>query len=139
MKKILLIIMILFIGGCSTKEVKKEVSDNLPNVNVIINNEKYILTLENNDTVKQFIKELPKEYNMKELNGNEKYVYLNSNLPTKPYNPKQINKGDVMLYGDNCLVVFYQSFNTNYSYTKIGHIENFPELNNNDINIRFEI
>ena len=43
-----------------------------------------------------------------------------------------------MLYGNNCLVVFYKSFETSYSYTKIGHIENFEDLGNNDITIIFE-
>jgi hypothetical protein len=33
-----------------------------------------------------------------------------------------------MLFGDNCLVIFYVSFDTGYSYLKIGHIDNLPEL-----------
>ena len=39
-----------------------------------------------------------------------------------------INKGDVMLYQDNCLVIFYKSFSSSYSYTKIGHIKDTSEL-----------
>jgi hypothetical protein len=31
-----------------------------------------------------------------------------------------------MLYGDNCVVVFYETFTTAYQYTPIGHITN-PE------------
>ena len=42
-----------------------------------------------------------------------------------------------MLYGDNCLVILYKSFNTNYSYTKIGHIDNLPDLGSNDITVKF--
>ena len=121
------------------KNNKKEKSDNMNKISVIINNNNYILNLENNETVKEFIKVLPKEFNMKELNGNEKYIYLDSSLPTNSYNPKQINKGDVMLFGDNCLVIFYKSFNTSYSYTKIGHIDNMPSLDNTNINIKFEL
>ncbi len=33
-----------------------------------------------------------------------------------------------MLYGNNCLVLFYKSFSTEYSYTKIGYIENPSNL-----------
>ena len=76
---------------------------------------------------------------MEELNGNEKYIYLDETYPTNSYNPKHINKGDVMLYGDNCLVIFYKSFDTSYSYTKIGHIDNLEELGNESINVKFNI
>ena len=81
---------------------------------------------------------LPKEFKMQELNGNEKYIYLDEILPTNPVNPKQINKGDVMLYGNNCLVIFYKTFTTNYSYTLIGHIDNLPDLNKDNLTVKFE-
>ena len=81
---------------------------------------------------------LPKEFDMNELNRNEKYIYLDKTLPTNQYNPKNIEVGDIMLYGDNCLVVFYKSFDTSYSYTKIGHIENLSDLGNNNVTIKFE-
>ncbi len=151
-KKIQLIILII-ISICGLTSCKKNNIVNYPlkenktkesekmtkeNINVIINNENYTLNLENNKTVKEFMKLLPKEYKMNELNGNEKYVYLDTSLPTNSQNIEQINKGDVMLYGNNCLVIFYQSFKTSYSYTKIGHIDNLPNLGNENIIIKFE-
>lgn len=36
--------------------------------------------------------------------------------------------GDIMLYGDNCVVVFYETFTTSYSYSPIGHITNSEGL-----------
>lgn len=36
---------------------------------------------------------------MNELNGNEKYFYLDSSLPVNPYSPNTIGKGDIMLFG----------------------------------------
>ena len=75
---------------------------------------------------------------MNELNGNEKYIYLDSTLPTNPINPNHINSGDVMLYGNNCLVIFYKSFDTTYSYTKIGHIDNLPTLDNKNIQVKLK-
>jgi hypothetical protein len=104
---------------------------------VIINDKEYVVELENNDTVKELIKLLPLDVTMDELNGNEKYVYLDKSLPTSSSNPKHINKGDVMLFGDNCLVIFYKSFDTPYSYTKIGHIDNLEDLGSSNITVRF--
>ena len=104
----------------------------------IVNEKEYIINLEDNETVDNFIKILPKEFNMKELNGNEKYIYLDSKLPTNETKPKRIEAGDIMLYEDNCLVIFYKSFDTSYSYTKIGHIDNLPNLGNGSITVKFD-
>ena len=72
---------------------------------------------------------------MNDLNDNEKYVYLDESLPTNTFSPKHIESGDVMLYGDNCLVIFYKSFSTNYDYTKIGQIDNLPNLGDGEVSI----
>ena len=107
-------------------------------IKVNIDNKTYTAKLEQNETAKKIINMLPQEFNMNELNGNEKYVYLDTILPTNSYNPKHIESGDIMLYGNNCLVIFYKSFDTSYSYTKIGHIEDLNELENKNISIKFE-
>ena len=54
----------------------KEEDEKLASINITINNKSYTLSLEDNKTTAEFIKLLPKEYKMSELNGNEKYVYL---------------------------------------------------------------
>ena len=151
---ILVILSLFIIVGCNLKKVEKKENNEMINVKqndinnnssevidslkIFINNQEYTIDLENNETVKSFIKLLPKEFYMNELNGNEKYVYLDDKLPTNESNLKNINAGDVMLYGNNCLVIFYKSFNTNYSYTKIGHIDNLPNLGNDDIKVKIE-
>ena len=147
--KTFLIIIMLFvfiITGCNLKSQKSNERSNLINnsnevinyMKIIINNKEYKINLENNNTVKEFINLLPLELNMNELNGNEKYAYLDNNLTTNSYNIKHINAGDVMLYGNNCLVIFYKSFDTSYSYTKIGHIDNLEDLGNKNINVKLE-
>ena len=100
-----------------------------------INGEKLEIKLEDNSTVSALIKELPLEVSMSDLNSNEKYAYLDNSLPTNTYSPKHIEAGDIMLFGDNCLVIFYKSFNTSYSYSKIGHINNLPELDDGSITV----
>lgn len=110
----------------------------ITNINVIINGKKYNAKIEDNETAQTFISRLPQEFNMKELNGNEKYIYMDNSLPTNPSNLKHIEAGDIMLYGSDCLVIFYKSFNTNYNYTRIGNIDNLPNLETDSIIAKFE-
>ena len=65
---------------------------------------------------------MPMTLNMDEMNGNEKYFFLSDALPTNAGQPGHIAAGDLMLYGDNCLVLFYESFQSAYSYTRLGSI-----------------
>ena len=122
----------------NNKSEENYIMENVTNINVIINSKTYNATVENNETVKKFINHLPQEFNMKELNGNEKYVYMDNSLPTNEMHSKQIKSGDIMLYGNDCLVIFYKSFDTNYNYTKIGHIDNLPDLGNDNVIVKFE-
>ena len=78
------------------------------------------------DAAREFYRQLPLTINMSELNGNEKYYYMDNTFPENKEDIGLIHEGDIMLYGDNCLVLFYDTFKTSYTYTKIGYIEN-PE------------
>lgn len=137
----LIIVLLFFVVSCDFKNKNnneyKNSNEVISSMKVIINGNEYIVKLENNETVRSLINLLPLEFTMNELNGNEKYVYLNNTLPTDSYNPGRINAGDIMLFGDNCLVIFYKSFNTPYSYTKIGHIENLPDLGDGGVLVKF--
>ena len=114
------------------------INNEVSTMKAIINNIEYVIKLESNETVNSLINLLPIEITMNELNGNEKYIYLDNTLPTNSYNPNRINAGDVMLYGNNCLVIFYKSFDTSYSYTKIGHIDNLEDLGTGNITVKLE-
>lgn len=95
---------------------------------VSINDYHFSAVLYDNAYSKAFSKMLPITLEMSDLNGNEKYYYLDNTLPTASENPKQIKSGDIMLYGDNSLVLFYKSFSSSYSYTKLGYIEDTSDL-----------
>ncbi len=110
-----------------TNQTQKE--DNLMEQRTLkINNQSFSIDLEDNETVQKFIELLPLTMDMQELNGNEKYYYMETSLPTNSEKVGYIDAGDIMLFGDNCLVLFYKSFSTSYSYTRIGHIENVENL-----------
>lgn len=93
-----------------------------------IGNSTFTATLYDNVTASSFKSLLPFTINMVELNGNEKYADLSRNLPTNAANPGTIQNGDLMLYGSSTLVLFYKTFSTSYSYTKLGHIDDVTGL-----------
>ena len=134
-----LVLSVFIISGCELNDNKNNNTNNevKNTMKAIINEQEYTINLEDNETVTSLLNKLPLEVQMTELNGNEKYVYLDYDLPTNSSSQKRIYAGDVMLYGNNCLVIFYKSFNTSYSYTKIGHIDKLPNLGSGSINVKF--
>ncbi len=88
----------------------------------------FTATLYENATAATFKSLLPMTVNMVELNGNEKYYDLPGNLPTNSSNPRTIQNGDLMIHGSNTLVLFYKSFATSYSYTRLGRINDTTGL-----------
>lgn len=133
----------------NSEETIEEGSENMTNqsenikINLIVNNKTFSATLNNNETVKELISMFPMTLHMSDLNANEKYHYLDSSLVTNSSNPRRINAGDIKLYGNNCLVVFYDSFNTSYSYTDLGKVDNvegfISELGRGDVTMTFEL
>ncbi len=93
-------------------------------VSATLNGTEFIIDLADNPTAKAFASTLPMECELSELNGNEKYVLLDEALPSDPTNPGTIEAGDVMLYQNAYIVVFYETHAADYAYSRIGRIEN---------------
>lgn len=87
-----------------------------------VGEKRFTVELEENASARGLAERLPLTVTMGELNGNEKYYYLPEALPTAPERPGEIQAGDLMLYGSDCLVLFYESFSTSYAYTRLGRI-----------------
>ena len=123
------------ISSCSTNDapiveppnVETAEDSNTPTMNeqirIIIGNASFTATLEDNATTKAFKASLPITVNMTEQAGNEKFYYLPTALPTSTVTPGTIFAGDLMLWGNSCLVLFYETFSSPYSYTRIGKID----------------
>lgn len=109
-------------------DAKTEKPTESPTITLQIGENTFSVTLEANETTEALLELLPLTCSMSELNGNEKFAYLPQALPKKEYSPGEIHAGDILLYGDDCLVLFYQSFPTSYRYTYIGHIDNIEGL-----------
>lgn len=115
----------------------------LGNITLTVGGATFSATMEQNSTAEAFRALLPLNLEMRELNGNEKYHNLLQSLPTNRKSVGTIHAGDIMLYNDNCVVVFYKTFETSYSYSPIGHITNAQglqeALDSGSSNILFEI
>ena len=123
----ILLFMSVTISGassCHQEDDNINTENTTPMVNgkikITVNLQTFTATLLDNNTAKAFKDMLPMTVEMIELNRNEKYVRLPENLPTNASNPGTIRSGDLMLYGSNTVVLFYEGLNTSYSYTPNG-------------------
>lgn len=103
---------------------------------IVINNESYTIQIENKELMEKIYNVLPESFTMKDLNSNEKYYYMEKTIENVDSNyTGEIKKGDVMLYDNNCVVVFYDNFTTEYKYAKIGHIDNLGDIGSSDVEV----
>ncbi len=122
----MLLVSVLCSSATSCDKNYNNIENNTPMTNgkikIKVGSKTFTATLLDNNSAKAFKEILPLTINMIELNGNEKYYDLPNSLPTNSSNPKTINDGDLMLYGSKTLVLFYKTFSTSYSYTKLGKV-----------------
>lgn len=95
-------------------------------ITIRVNGNVFAAKLYQTETTEAFMQKLPLSVTMNELNGNEKYYYFSESFPTETERVSEIHAGDLKLYGSSCLVLFYESFSTSYSYTSLGYVED-PE------------
>lgn len=84
---------------------------------------RFAIVLADTGAARGFAAMLPLTIDMADLNGNEKHAELPRALPTSASRPGTIRNGDLMLYGSRTLVVFYLSFDSSYSYTRLGRVD----------------
>lgn len=121
---LLLISPLLFGGACNAENPAPATVDPVKNaITIQIGEKVFTAVLFDNPAATAFKAMLPLTLSMTELNGNEKYFRLAQNLPTRASNPETIHSGDLMLWGANTLVLFYETFSTSYGYTPLGKID----------------
>lgn len=89
---------------------------------------RFAITLANTEAARAFVAMLPLTIDMPDLNSNEKHAKLPKALPTTTVRPGTIHNGDLMLYGSQTLVLFYLTFDTVYSYTRLGRVDDPANL-----------
>jgi hypothetical protein len=97
-------------------------------IKITAGGKEFTATMQDNEAAQALVALLPLTVNMNELNGNEKYYDLPQSLPGTAAKPGTIQAGDIMLWSSNCLVVFYKTFSTSYSYVRLGRIDNAAGL-----------
>ena len=117
------------------KQIKDSMSDKVMTeekqemiINIQVGNKSFNARLVDNETTRALIEQFPLTISMGDLNQNEKYYYFDQPLPRHSETVSQINSGDLMLFGSDCLVLFYESFSTSYNYTRLAKIEDTSSL-----------
>lgn len=115
-------------GGRDSVDNVQDNQDMTTKIRIKAGGASFTATLDGNATARAFAERLPMTLGMSELNGNEKYYYLDESLPSDGSCPHTIHAGDIMLYGSDCVVLFYKTFTTSYSYTRIGWVDDAAGL-----------
>jgi hypothetical protein len=159
MKTLFIMLMMFGISFCSVAcnpdndiPTEKEATGNPNNppqnketmkMKITAGGKEFTAAMQDNETARALVALLPLTVNMSELNGNEKYYNLPQNLPGTAANPGTIQTGDIMLWSSNCLVLFYKTFSTSYSYVRLGRVDNVDglakALGTGNIQVSFEI
>lgn len=118
---------VLLTISCSSEEAQAQSSTPYMDINITIGGKTFVAEIEDTETGRAFVSRLPMTLSMSELNGNEKYYYLDESLPTASQYYDKIQAGDLMLYGNSCVVLFYGQAG-GYSYTRLGKLKSTEGL-----------
>jgi len=138
MKKAKYILLIAFVGVASIQLMAQS-----QKLLITVDDKEFTATLNNNETVNSFKSLLPLEINMTEMGGYEKYYYLPQNLPGSASNVGTTYEGDLMIWSSNCLVLFYTTRSTSYSYIRLGRIDDTTglreALGSGSVRVKYEL
>lgn len=133
----LLMFLLIILTGC--QQVLDDIGEEMIQSQDIKQSEELLLQSDGEDIEllivnQQIVKEL-QDYlllslSLHELNGNEWFTNLPLELSMKSENIGVIEKGDIMLFGNKTLVIFYETHETKYPYTRVGKIKDVSYLEN---------
>ena len=99
-------------------------------MNITIGQSTFSTELADTKAAQELTALLPLTLEMQDHLSNEKFAELPKALSRNDQAVGRIVAGDIMLWGGITLVVFYESFQSSYRYTKLGKIKNTAQLKN---------
>lgn len=120
---LLLITAAATVPGATLVTAASETRETMIQVTIQVEGKAFEALLFDHDAARALAQQLPMTVNMKELNGNEKYYDLPAPLPESAERIGELHAGDLMLFGSDCLVLFYEDFDTEYRYTRLGAVQ----------------
>lgn len=93
-----------------------------------VGDKRFAITLNDSESARALAQLLPLTLDMTELNTNEKYASLPQRLPARAARIGIIRNGDLMLYGNDTLVIFYETIESSYAYTRLGRVDSSDQL-----------
>ncbi|MCD7748646.1 MAG: hypothetical protein LUH42_01180 [Oscillospiraceae bacterium] len=112
-------------------------------LNVLIGNIFFTDSLEENEAVDalvEMMEDAPIVIEMRDYSGFEKVGALGTSLPSSN-SQTTTQAGDIVLYNDNQIVIFYGS--NAWSYTRLGHIDDLTgwedALGSGDVTVIFSL
>ena len=128
-----LLLGLLLLGGCNAQQFeaptvagndgRASATQEVTRMWISIGEHRFAVTLADTEGARAFAARLPLTLDMAELNGNEKHADLGRPLPASASRPGTIHAGDLMLYGAETVVLFYKTFPSTYSYTRLGVVD----------------
>jgi len=130
---------LLMLGGCEAGQreapvaATQDASETAQNPEeermwMTVGERRFAFTLADTEAARAFAAQFPVTLDMAELNGNEKHADLSTALPTDASRPGTIRSGELMLYGSNTVVIFYETFRSSYTYTRLGRVDDPDDL-----------
>ena len=117
-----LALLALFAWGGNAQE-------KLMDITVTIGGNEYAAALYDNGAARAVSAQFPLALSMSEYAGNlEYYARLSAKITADAPKADKIRAGDIMLYNDISLVIFYADAPHTAGYVKLGHIENPADL-----------
>ncbi|MCQ9210426.1 cyclophilin-like fold protein [Granulicatella seriolae] len=108
---------------------EEAMKNNLLPITIQVNGKNFKALMQDNETARTFIEQLPLTLTMDDYASQEKVTSLPFSVTsTQTHMPSTINAGELYLWSDSNLVLFYETFSNSYTYIPLGYIEDISGL-----------